>query len=515
MEPDAVNAAFVLDMQRKLNRWSDADTDQVFADVYNLVCDRRTLDHAWGRLSRNRGSQTPGTDGMTRRKVEEWPGGVNSYLDQIRRELREGTYRPEPVRQRLIPKAGRPGQFRPLGIPTLKDRLVQMALKLVLEPIFEADFYPTSFGFRRGRSTHDALALVQRSLHPANHGPSKVRFVIEGDIKGCFDAIDHHLLMDRVRRRIRDRKVLRLVLAFLKAGIMVEGSIQHPVTGTPQGGVLSPLLANVFLTAIDERYRRWTVAPREQLQKAADRRHTDRRAGRPTFSIVRYADDFIILVTGTRDEALAERDALAVFLQEELRLELSKEKTVVTAVEEGFDFLGYRVVQTKALRTGRFVGNLYIPKQKMQRLRDNIKVRTTRSSITRTLASLLDELNPVIRGWRTYYRYATGAPHEFNALDWWVTVRVYRWLCKKHRTRNWTTVKRRYLHPASGARATTWGEGTKRLVRFADGGTSRYRLRGSMINKGWNGPASGMRPTDAKAYWQALHDLNSLTPPTA
>src|SRR5580698_678627 len=132
-----------------------------------------------------------------------------------------------------------------------------MALKLVLEPIFEADFYPTSFGFRPGRSTHDALALVQRSLHPVYHGPSKVRFVIEGDIKGCFDAIDHHLLMERMRRRIQDRKVLRLVLAFLKAGIMVEGSVQHPVTGTPQGGVLSPLLANIFLTAIDERYRRW------------------------------------------------------------------------------------------------------------------------------------------------------------------------------------------------------------------------------------------------------------------
>jgi len=516
MEPDAVNTAFVLDMQRKLNRWSDANADQVFADVFNLTCDRRTLAYAWKRLSANRGSHTPGTDGVTRRKVEEWPGGADSYLDQIRQELREGTYRPEPVRQRLIPKAGRPGQFRPLGIPTLKDRLVQMALKLVLEPIFEADFYPTSFGFRRGRSTHDALALVQRSLHPVQRGPSLVRFVIEGDIKGCFDAIDHHLLMERVRRRIRDRKVLRLVLAFLKAGVMVEGSVQHPVTGTPQGGVLSPLLANIFLTAIDERYRRWTVAPRERLSAASSRRKYDKQRGRPTFGIVRYADDFIILVRGTRDEALAERDALAVFLQEELRLELSKEKTMVTAVEEGFDFLGYRVAQTKALRTGRFVGNLYIPRQKVQRLRDNIKARTTRSSTIRTLASLLDELNPIIRGWRTYYRYATGAPHEFNALDWWVTGRVYRWLRKKHRTRNFAALKRRYLHFAPGARrATEWGEGAQRLARFADGATARYRLRGSMINKGWNGPASGMRPLDAKAYWRALHDLDSLTLPTA
>jgi RNA-directed DNA polymerase len=514
-KPGAVNTVSIPDMQRKLYRWSDEDTDKVFSDLFNLVCDRRTLDYAWARLARNRGSQTPGTDGVTRRKIEERPGGADAYLDEIRQALREGTYRPEPVRQRLIPKAGRPGQFRPLGIPTLRDRLVQMALKLVLEPIFEADFYPISFGFRRGKSTHDALASVQKCLHPTIHGPSPVRFVIEADVKGCFDAIDHHLLMERVRRRIQDRKVLRLVLAFLKAGIMVEGSVQHPVTGTPQGGVLSPLLANIFLTAIDERYRRWSPAPRERLQNSADRRHTDRRAGRPTFRIVRYADDFVILVAGSKEDAEAERDALAAFLQKELRLELSKEKTLVTAVGEGFDFLGYRVVQTKALRTGRAVGNLYIPKSKMQRLRDNIKAKTTRSSIPRTMSSLIDELNPLIRGWRNYYRYATEATHEFNKLDWWLSQRVHRWLNKKHRGRNWATIQRRYRHPAPNARARVWGEGAKRLVRFADGGTSRYKLHGSMIDNGWNGPASGMRRNDAKAYWQALNNLTSLTPPTA
>ncbi len=510
-----MNTAFVLDMQCKLNRWSDANADQTFADVFNLVCDRRTLAHAWERLARNRGSQTPGTDGTTRRKVEEWPGGVDSYLDQIRLELREGTYRPEPVRQRLIPKAGRPGQFRPLGIPTLKDRLVQMALKLVLEPIFEADFYPISFGFRRGRSTHDALAAVQKCLHPTNHGPSPVRFVIEGDIKGCFDAIDHHRLMERVRRRIQDRKVLRLVLAFLRAGIMVEGSVQHPVTGTPQGGVLSPLLANIFLTAIDERYRRWTPAPRERLQNAADRRHYDRRRGRTTFRIVRYADDFVILVEGTRDEALAERDALAAFLREELRLELSKEKTLVTAVEDGFDFLGYRVVQTKAARTGRQVGNLYIPKQKMQRLRDNIKARTSLSGSHRTLAQLIEELNPIIRGWRTYYRYATLACREFHRLDGWLSGRVYRWLRKKHRGAHWRVLQRRFRTRAPGEHKPAWGEGTMRLGRFSDGGTTHYRLRGSMIDTAWTRSSNDMRSSDLMTYWRALNSLTSLDLPTA
>ena len=166
--PGAVNTAFVLDMQRKLYRWSDADSDKGFADLFNLVCDRRTLGTPGRGSPANTGSRTPGTDGITRRKVEERPGGAEQFLAEIQEELRSGTYRPEPVRQRLIPKAGRPGQFRPLGIPTLKDRLVQMALKFVLEPIFEADFYPTSFGFRRGRSTHDALAAVQKELHPTN-----------------------------------------------------------------------------------------------------------------------------------------------------------------------------------------------------------------------------------------------------------------------------------------------------------------------------------------------------------
>ncbi|MCA7120533.1 MAG: hypothetical protein LGL72_14290, partial [Acidibrevibacterium sp.] len=153
-----VNTGFILDMQRKLYRWSAADPEKRFADLFNIVCDHGTLAQAWQRLARNRGSNTPGTDRVTRKTVEERPDGVAGFLEDIRQDLRRGIYQPQPVRQRLIPKPGKPGKFRPLGIPTLKDRLVQMALKLVLEPIFEADFYPISYGFRPGRSTHDALA---------------------------------------------------------------------------------------------------------------------------------------------------------------------------------------------------------------------------------------------------------------------------------------------------------------------------------------------------------------------
>jgi RNA-directed DNA polymerase len=498
-----VNTGFIPDMQRKLYRWSNADPEKGFADLFNLVCDYRTLVTAWMKLARNKGSQTPGTDGVTHNKVEKRPGGVASFLEEIRGELRRGTYRPEPVRQRLIPKPGKPGKVRPLGIPTLKDRLVQMALKLVLEPIFEADFYPTSYGFRRGRSTHDALAKIQRQLHSDAGG---YRYVIEGDIKGCFDAIDHHLLMERVRRRIKDSKVLRLVLAFLKAGILAEGTVRHPITGTPQGGIISPTLANIYLTAIDERYGRWSLRPRERPQNAADRRHYDRKRGRPTFPMVRYADDFVVLVAGTREEAEAEKQALAEFLQKELRMELSIEKTKITEVEVGFDFLGYRIAQTKARRTGRPVGNLFIPKSKLTDLCRRIKVKVRETPTGYPLASLIGKLNPILTGWRNYYRYATWACHDFAKLDWAIRQRIGRWLRKKHRKATWRELRRRFSGTTYGNRLR-WCDGTTRLRFLREGGTSRFPYRGIRIPNGWNADPDEQFLAGAGQFWSAFNTL--------
>lgn len=508
MKPDAVNTVFVLDMQRKLHRWSVADADKVFADLFNIVCDRRTLSESWRRLSRNKGSRTPGTDGVTRKTVEERPGGATQFIEDIRNELRGGTYRPEPVRQRLIPKPGKPGKVRPLGIPTFKDRLVQMALKLVLEPIFEADFYPTSYGFRPGRSTHDALANIQRHLHPTPSGTSEYRFVIEGDIKGCFDAVDHHVLMERVRCRIADRKVLGLVLAFLKAGVMVEGSVRHPVTGTPQGGIISPLLANVYLAAIDERYGRWSMRPRERPQNAADRRLYDRRRNRPTFFAVRYADDFVVLTDGTREEAETEKLALAQFLKQELRMELSMEKTRITQVGEGFDFLGYRVVQTKARRTGRMVGNLFIPKSKLKDVRHKIKVRVRETPTGKSLADLIDSLNPVVTGWRNYYRYATWATRDFSGLDWWLWERIGRWLRRKHPKATWRSLRRRFVAKAPDSR-WRWADGPKSLRFFREGGSTRFPFRGTRIPNGWNDPDEKFRK-GADRFWASFNTLISV-----
>lgn len=506
---DEVNISFVLDMQRKLYRWSSDDPDKVFADLFNLVCDRRTLSEAWRRLARNSGSRTPGTDGMTRRSVEERPGGAARLLGEIREALRDGSYNPEPVRQRLIPKPGKPGKFRPLGIPTLIDRLVQMALKLVLEPIFESDFHPTSYGFRPGRSTHDALERIQRFLHPTKRGPSVYRYAIEGDIKGCFDAIDHHVMMERLRKRIGDRKVLRLIHAFLKAGVMIEGTIRHPVTGSPQGGVISPMLSNIYLTAIDERYGRWSMRPREPSINAAARRVRDHKKGRPVFYTVRYADDFVVLVDGTREQAEAEKRALAEFLKTELRMELSMEKTRITDVREGFDFLGYRVVQTRALRTGHRVGNLFIPKGKLADLRHKIKVMVKGTPTGWPLSRLIGMLNPVLIGWRNYYRYATRAYREFFNLDYWIWQRVGRWLRKKYPKATWPVLRRLHLHGAPG-KPRQWSEGTRRLRFLREGGTMRYPNQSIAKPNGWNAERDNRQRESVRGYWNAFQRLRHV-----
>jgi RNA-directed DNA polymerase len=486
-----VNTEVILDMQRKLYRWSRSDPDKVFFDLFNLICDRRTLNLAWKNLCRNQGSRTPGIDGVTRQKIEEGSGGVPEFLERLREELRTGRYQPRPVRQKLIPKPGKPGKFRPLGIPTLRDRLVQMAVKIILEPIFEAGFHPNSYGFRRGRSTMDAITVIQHQLHPTRAGQTQVTYVIEGDIKACFDNVDHHLLMEEIRKRIGDKKVLRLIHSFLKAGVMAEGEIRHPVAGTPQGGIISPLLANVYLSAIDKRYERWSSRPNEPPYSAAQRRRRDRSNGKPTFYMVRYADDFIVLSAGTKDDAEQEKANLASFLQKELHMELSEEKTLITDPRNGFQFLGYRMILARALRTGHLVGKVRIPKTKLQMLRDRMKSMTSMSTIGYDLGTLLKKLNPIIAGWRNYYRYAIGAAKDFAQLDRWLWHRLQRWFRKKHSRITAHEVRRRYARRDGPAR-WTWGTEKETLRRFTSGGTARYIARGYRISNGWNDKLDGV-----------------------
>jgi group II intron reverse transcriptase/maturase len=376
-------------------------------------------------------------------------------IAKIRAELRSGNYAPNPARRVLIPKKGQPGKSRPLGIPTVTDRVVQAALKNILEPIFEADFFPVSFGFRPGKSVHGALELLRSLLRPVERKLGKGRrpsyqWAVEGDIKGCFDAIGHHGLMVRVRRRIEDSKVNRLVGAFLKAGVLSEAQFLRTEAGTPQGGILSPLLANIALAAIEERYVRY-VWPRRQptlltdhdaiQARAVAAREYDRRKGRPVCVPVRYADDFILLVGAPSDSeaevvAHKEKAALGVALREELSLELSETKTSVTSVTKPIPFLGHHVRVRVHPRTEKLVSTVVVPKDRGHRLRERVKAFLGCSTTWDTLESRLKLLNPILRGWCNFYRHAWGAKKVFAGLDYYVWWAVLRWLQKKHPQRS-------------------------------------------------------------------------------
>lgn len=279
--------ARVLHHQRKLHKWASTDNEKRFRDLWNLVCDPATLLVAWRRVRDNKGSRTAGVDGVTRHYAEHRVG-VERFLEDIRSSLRDGTFKPLPVKERAIPKKG--GKVRRLGISPLRDRVVQMALKLVAEPIFESDFYASSYGWRPGRRTQDAIAEI------VVLGNNTYDWVAEFDVEACFDRADRRALMSEVERRIGDRRVLGLIRAFLQAGVMTEaGRLERRLTGTPQGGILSPLLMNVALDVLDREFEhRW-----EEMSRYRGRRHYLASKGAPIYRLIRYADDYVVLVKGT------------------------------------------------------------------------------------------------------------------------------------------------------------------------------------------------------------------------
>src|SRR5215831_13481803 len=275
--------ARVSEMQAKLHRWAVADPGRRFDDLFNFAYDPATLQMAFFRVATNQGANTPGVDGITAAWVEE-EAGVPGFLDDLRAALKDGSFRPLPVRERLIPKPGGPGKLRKLGIPAVADKVVQAVLKLVLEPIFEADFEPVSYGFRPMRRAHDAIAEIH------HFGTSGYRWVLDADIEAAFDNLSHCAVLERVRARVKDKRVLALVKAFLKAGVLTElGDREETWTGTPQGGILSPLIFNVAMSVLDEHlHRPWKPGG----TMAAHHQRVRRRAkGLPNWRVCRYADD--------------------------------------------------------------------------------------------------------------------------------------------------------------------------------------------------------------------------------
>ncbi len=361
----------VSEMQTKLHRWAVVDPGRRFDDLFNFVCDPATLVMAFDRVAGNRGARTPGVDGLTAADVEERIG-VPGFLDDLRASLKAGTFRPLPVRERKIPKPGGSGKVRRLGIPTVTDRVVQAALKLVLEPIFEADFEPVSYGFRPKRRAQDAIAEIQF------YGTRGYEWVLDADIAACFDEISHPALMDRVRLRVKDKRVLTLVKAFLKSGILTElGEQQNTHTGTPQGGILSPLLANIALSVLDEHlHGPWKPGG----SMSTESRRAGRRAkGLPTWRIVRYADDFVVMVHGTRQDTEAVREEVAGVLTS-LGLRLSEAKTQIVHLREGFDFLGFRIQRRRKRGTNKWYVYTFIGQRPIRSLKTKIRAITHRAS---------------------------------------------------------------------------------------------------------------------------------------
>jgi RNA-directed DNA polymerase len=466
----------VLAMQTKLHQWAVADPGRRFDDLANLVYDPAFLVVAWARVRGNKGARTAGVDGIAPRSVVFGAAGL---LGSLRDDLKAGRFVPRRVREKTIPKPG--GKVRALGIPTTADRIVQASLKLVLEPIFEADFQPCSYGFRPKRRAQDAIA----EIHYLGSPPRDYEWVFEGDIKACFDEIDHTALMGRVRRRIGDKRVLGWVGAFLRAGILTEDGLnRNTITGTPQGGILSPLLANIALSVLDEHFsRRWeALGPYWTRAKR-------RRAGEPAMRLIRYADDFVVMVHGTRDDAEALREEVAAVLAP-MGLRLSEEKTRVCHIDEGFDFLGWRIQRrTWRSRTGKKAVYTYPSKKALAAIKDKVRSLTRRAK-HRTLADLLRRLNPVLRGWCNYFRHGVSS-RTFSYVDHFAFWRIVGWLKKRHLGLNMHTLVRRYL---PGWRIS---DGGIEMFRPRAVAIERYRYRGAKIPTPWTSATTTGSPAPA------------------
>jgi group II intron reverse transcriptase/maturase len=391
-------------LQVKLYLAAKRSPGRRFHALWDRIHRRDVLERAWQQVRANRGSA--GVDRITITQIEET--GVDAFLDALQQELREERYRPVAVRRVHIPKPGR-SETRPLGIPAVKDRVVQTACKLVIEPIFEADFRGCSFGFRPKRSAHDAMEVIRREVMRGR------RWVIDADIRGFFDALDREILMQLVCERISDRRVLKLLRGWLAAGVLDGATLTHPETGTPQGGVVSPLLANVYLNALD---RAWE----------------DRHGG--LGALVRYADDLVVLCR-TRAQAEAAMAQLRAVLAE-LGLELAEDKTRLVCVNddgEGFDFLGYhhRMVDSFSKPGFRFMAR-WPSARATQAARRRINELTDRRLLMLPIEEVIGNLNRFLIGWGGYFRWGNST-RQFDKIDRHAINRVACLLAEHHRRR--------------------------------------------------------------------------------
>ena len=387
------------EIQRMLYDMAKAEPKKRFHSLYDKIQRMDVLEEAWEIVRRNGGS--PGIDGITIRETEK---GVETLLNEIQSELKSKTYKPSSLKRIYIPKAN--GKQRPLSIPTVKDRITQTAIKIIIEPIFETQFEPYSFGFRPDKSAHDAVDEIVKYL---NYG---CEYVIDADIKACFDNIDKSRLMEQVARRISDGAILHLIRQFLDAGIMEGSEIHSQDRGTPQGSPLSPLLANIYLDQLDKQWKASGL--------------TGRYGGNA--HLIRYADDFLILTTSNPETAKRKLEEI----MKELDLTLNTEKTRIVKAEEGFDFLGFRFVrQYSAWRRKRVTRWLPSPKSELK-IRDRIHGLTDNKARSHMIPEdAKNMLIPILRGWGNYFSHSL-ASEIFNDTWSYAQYRLMCMYCRQH-----------------------------------------------------------------------------------
>lgn len=410
-------------LQRALYRKAKAEPAYRFWSLYSELTRRDLLEHALQLVARNGGA--PGIDGQTIESIMATSESRDIWLQQLRRELQTKTYRPSPVRRVYIPKSN--GDQRPLGIPTIKDRVVQMTALLVLAPIFEADFHPQSYGFRPQRNAHQALDAIIEALR---RGKLEV---VDADLSKYFDSIPHERLIKLLARRLSDGSMLHLLRQWLDAPIVEEERdgrrrVLPNKQGVPQGGVISPLLANLYLNGLD-----WAV--NDQTQQG-------RRA------LVRYADDFVILCEPGQGTELLER--LRRWLEVH-GLKLNEEKTRTVHSREGFQFLGFAVRWEQSRRSGRWYAHIEPSAKSQHRLRERVRIHLNHWTLHRRIPEAVTDLNRLLRGWSRYFHYRQST-RVFGKVQWWVRDRLRRWLWRKHNRRKalWSDYPKELLHDHYG-----------------------------------------------------------------
>jgi len=440
------------EMQRLLSVKAGGEPNHKFDNLYSLVCREDWLRLAYEHVRQNAGSKTAGCDGVN---MSEWEADLEGNLARLHIALQSEEFVACPARRVYIPKTN--GRLRPLGIPTVRDRIVQEAVRMALEPIYEADFSQYSFGFRPNRCTMDAIKCVTWSTQESK----KLFWIIEGDISSYFDTINHRKLTKLLRKRVKDERLLNLIWKFLRAGAMERKLFRDTKLGTPQGGIISPLLANAYLHELDKYMEKYTALSHNE-------KTVRRRRGLANYVYIRYADDFVILCNGTRVQAEELREEVRNFLATDLRLALSMEKTKVTHLNDGFDFLGFNIqrgmghdgMKTKVTISTKGVGKHL----------DVIKAATAPDTHEDSVTLRIKALNRVIAGWCRYYQYTSKASTQFAKLEHLAFWQMAHWLGRKFKLAMPQVLARFY-------KDGSLGEENVKLTRHTSFPTQQYKKR--------------------------------------